>query len=338
MRARLACALVLTLSVGTGCSGTSPDAGEKVEQKKTTISPLAPAVRPQAAAVIIKRYMDVMNKAARELDPKAAAAVQTGPALSVQKAIYSAYKRNRLKAAPIRYGDGVAGAPKFAGWPRWFFAAPTDSGTKPATRDLLVFVQKAAGRPWQAAYAPYSRTTSGPIAPGVDLVDFPAVVPSNDKTLVMPPGRLAAAFADAATRGRNSPSTRWFAAGRHLETTTTTLQANRTAFHGQGWTGLSRAVAAKANIYAARTKSGGALVWFTVDQLHSYRSVRPNSGISWESPAYGDLHKAFGLPSTLKSKIARVERSELVGYIPPKGKGRIHVIGQRWVPLSITGS
>jgi hypothetical protein len=341
MHPRLAPALVLTLAaVAAGCSDAGPDTGGSAEQK-TTISPVAeavPAVEPQAAAVIIKRYMDVMNKAARELDPKAAAAVQTGPALSVQKAIYGAYERNSLKAPPIRYGDGVAGAPKFTGWPRWFFAAPTDSGSKPATRDLLVFVQKAKGEPWQAAYAPYSRTTSGPIAPGVDLVDFPAVVPSDDKTLVMPPGRLAAAFADAVTRGRKSPSAGWFAAGRHVETTTKTLEANRTAFRGQGWTGLSRAVAAKANIYAARTKSGGALVWFTVDQLHSYRSTRANSGITWESPAYGDLHKAFGLPSTLKSKIARVERSELVGYIPPKGKGRIHVIGQRWVPLSITGS
>lgn len=341
MRSRLASALILTLLAGTGCSDAPPEAagsGATVEQKETTISALVPAVQPRAAAIIIKRYMDVMNNAGRELDPKGAAGVQTGPALSVQKAIFGAYRRNGLKFSPIAYGDGVAGAPKFSGWPRWFFAAPTDTGSKPATRDLLVFVQQANREPWKVAYSPYSRTTSGPIAPGVDLVDFPAVVPSGDRTLVMPPGRLAVAFADAVTRGSKSPSARWFAAGRHVDSTTRTLQANRTAFRGQGWTGVSRAVAAKASIYAARTKSGGALVWFTVDQLHSYRSTRPNSGITWESEAYGDLHKAFGLPSTLKSKIARVERSELVGYIPPKGKGRIHVIAQRWVPLSITGS
>jgi hypothetical protein len=90
-------------------------------------------------------------------------------------------------------------------------------------------------------------------------------------------------------------------------------------------------------VYAVRTKSGGALVWFALDLLHSYKAGASAAQMTWKT-AYGDLHRGFGVPSAVRSKIERVERTEVVAYIPPKGKGRIQLIGSRWFPLSVTGS
>lgn len=89
--------------------------------------------------------------------------------------------------------------------------------------------------------------------------------------------------------------------------------------------------------YAVRTKSGGALVWFALDLRHSYKAGPSAAQMTWQT-AYGDLHRGFGVPSAVRSKIERVERTEVVAYVPPKGKGRVQLIGSRWFPLSVTGS
>ncbi|MET9318211.1 hypothetical protein ABZX12_40860 [Kribbella sp. NPDC003505] len=64
---------------------------------------------------------------------------------------------------------------------------------------------------------------------------------------------------------------------------------------------------AKTPVYALRTKSGGALVWFGLDLLHSYRN-RGDITMVWDTGGAGDKHHGFGLPSELKSSITRQER------------------------------
>lgn len=323
--------VVVLLLVLTACSDTGSAASDAVSQPTPSATP---AIGKEAAAAAVRSYVESVNKANGDLDPELSAKIETGSARQIHAAQYKVYKRNDLHYPVIEYDAGVAAAPRFIGYPRWFFAAATDKGSSPATRDLLVFVQQSKGTPWRVAYAPYSRTTTGPLAPGVDVDDAPRLVAPGDKGLVVPPNRLATSLAGLLTSGSAAGL---YAPGRLITTTRESLSENRQAFGQNGWTGTSRAVPAPSPVYAVRTKSGGALVWFALDLRHSYKAGASAAEMTWKT-AYGDLHRGFGVPSAVRSRIERVERTEVVAYVPPKGKGRIQLIGSRWFPLSVTGS
>jgi len=339
----LAVALATASAATAGC-GLSLNSADETKTGQTVTRPSRPsptpepALTPQGAQAVLRLYLAAIVKANGLLNPALAAKVESGSALKVRTARYVVYRRNGLDHGLVRYVDGAADAPKFTGYPKWFFAAAVDNGQQPGKRDFLLFVQDKAGAPWRVTYAPSSTRTDGTLAPGVDVVDFPAVVSADDPGLAVPPGKLAAALAHALTNGSESPYAAGFASGEVFDAAKGTLADNRSSFRESGWTGVSRAVDAKTPVYAVRTKSGGALVWFALDLRHDYRSKIDSSGLTWDSEAHGDLHKGFSLPSTIQRSIDRVERYEMVGYIPPKGKGRIHIIAGRWFPLSMRGS
>jgi hypothetical protein len=334
MRAWPALLVAIVLPTAVACSDDPP--GDQADAAVTpSVKPTpTPALSKTAAETTIVRYLRSVNRANGNLDPKLAAKIETGSALQVHTAQYKVYRRNDLRYPRLDYKDGLAATPRFVGYPRWFFAAATDRGSSPATRDLLVFVQEQKGGPWKVAYAPYSRTVTGPLAPGVDTDDFPKLAPLDDEKLVLRPDKVAGALATLFTNGGGAQQ---FSSGRLISSSRTTMAENRKTFSDNGWTGTSRAVAAPTPVYAVRTKSGGALVWFAVDLRHTYRAKGSAAQMTWKT-AYGDLHAGFGLPSAVRSKVDRTERTEAVAYIPPKGKGKIQVIGSRWFPVAITGS
>ncbi|WP_204075339.1 hypothetical protein [Planotetraspora phitsanulokensis] len=285
----------------------------------------------------LKRYMLGINAANGKLNSGLASKVESGSAQQIHNAQYKVFKQNRLKIRPVKYTAGLAAAPKFSGYPKWFFAAATDTGSKPATRDILLFVQDQAGAPWRVAYAPFSRTATGPIASGVDVEDFPDVVPAGDPGVVVPPSKVAPALAEVISRGTRSPWAKQFAIGRLVKAQYQGLRDTREAYEGNNWTGTSQAVAATTPVYAVRTKSGGALAWFGIDVKASYRGKANAAGMTWESSDFGDFQKGFGIPSTVRSSITSVERNEVLAYIPPKGKGKVQIIANRWFPVSVKG-
>jgi hypothetical protein len=325
--------LLAVLVMTTACSDTPTTEANSAVTPQPTPTP-TPALSKQAAETALLQYLRSVNQANGNLNPELTAKIETGSALQIHKAQYRVYRRNDLRYPRVEYSDGLAAAPRFVGYPRWFFAAATDRGSSPATRDLLVFVQQAKGAPWRVAYAPYSRTASGPLAPGVDVDDFPRLARLDDEHLVLRPDRVAGTLAGLLTRGTSAAV---FAPGRLITTSRSSIGENRKAFGDNGWTGTSRAVPAPTPVYAVRTKSGGALVWFALDLRHAYKAGGAAAQMTWQT-SYGDLHKGFGLPSAVRSSVDRVERTEVVAYIPPKGKGRIQLIGSRWFPISVTGS
>jgi hypothetical protein len=330
--------MVLPVTV-VGCSFLDGgDGGGKASAGTPTPAPSpTPALGEAAAQSVIKRYMQGINAANGKLNVKLASNVESGSAQQIHNAQYKLYKRNGLHFRPIRYTSGLAAAPKFSSHPKWFFAAATDSGSKPATRDILLFVQEREGAPWRVAYAPLSRKSTGSIAAGVDVADFPDVVPAEDPGLAVPPSKVAPAMADVLIRGTRSSWAKQFAFGRLVKAQYQGLVDTRKAYEGNNWTGESLAVAAKTPVYAVRTKSGGALAWFGIDVKASYRNKDNAPGMTWESSDYGDLQKGFGVPSTVRSYITSVERDEMLAYIPPKGKGKVQIIANRWFPVSLKG-
>ncbi|MET9315334.1 hypothetical protein ABZX12_26255 [Kribbella sp. NPDC003505] len=286
---------------------------------------------------MLKRYLPAIRQANAQLDPARAANVETGSALKIHSAQYRVFRRNDLNYPPVKYVGALGAAPLLAGYPRWFFTAATDRGSAPATRDFLLFVQERSGAPWRVTYAPFSSKTNGALATGVDVADFPAVVDAGDSGLATPPGKIAAVLASAATVGSKSPYAKQFTQDEAFQSVLRKVADNRSAYTSNGWAGTSRAVDARTPVYALRTKSGGALVWFGLDLQHSYRN-KGDITMVWDTHGAGDIHHGFGLASEMRSSITRQERFELVAYIPPKGKGTIRLLGTRWFPLSVRGS
>ncbi|HEU4946871.1 MAG TPA: hypothetical protein VFT31_06940 [Kribbella sp.] len=339
MRRAPATALVIALTLTTaGCSGDQDEARPVTASSTPSPRPKpAPAISARGAEAVLKKYLPAISKANAKLDPARAAKVETGSALKLHTAQYRVYRENDLLYPPVKYVGAVGASPMVSGYPKWFFTAATDRGSQPATRDFLLFVQERSGAPWRVTYAPFSNTATGPLAPGVDVADFPAVVRADDTRLTTPPNKLAAALAGAVTQGSKSPHADRFAPGDLFDEVRAKIADNREAYTSNHWAGTSRAVDAKTSVYAVRTKSGGALVWFGLDLHHAYRN-KGDTTMIWQTESSGDLQKGFGLPSEVDTSITRQERYELVAYIPPKGKGKIRLIASRWFPLSVRGS
>ena len=345
MRWTPATALVVALMFATaGCGGDQEGADDRAATVSSKPSPSpsprpkpTPAISTRGAEEVLKRYMSAIGQANAKLDPVRAAKVETGSAVKIHSAQYRVYRKNELRYPPVKYVGALGAAPMVTGYPKWFFTAATDRGSEPATRDFLLFVQDRSGAPWRATYAPFSSRATGALAPGVDVADFPAVVAAGDTHLATPPGKVAAVLASAVTEGSKSPYAKRFAQDDIFQTVRGRIVDNRSAYTSNDWAGTSRAVAAPTPVYAVRTKSGGALVWFGLDLLHSYRN-KGDTKMVWDTETAGDMQQGFGLPSEVTSSITRQERYELVAYIPPKGKGTMGLLASRWFPLSVRGS
>jgi len=341
MRWTPATALVVALMFATaGCGGDQEDAEDRAATVSAKPSPRpkpTPAISTRGAEDVLKRYLAAISQANTKLDPARAAKTETGSALKIHSAQYRVYRKNDLRYPPVKYVGALGAAPMVTGYPRWFFTAATDRGSEPATRDFLLFVQDRSGAPWRVTYAPFSSRATGTIAPGVDVADFPAVVAAGDNHLDTPPGKVAAVLASAVTQGSKSPYAQRFAQDAPFQAVRGKIIDNRSAYTSNDWAGTSRAVAAPTPVFAVRTKSGGALVWFGLDLLHSYRN-KGDTNMVWDTESAGDMQKGFGLPSEVTSSITRQERYELVAYIPPKGKGTMRLLASRWFPLSVRGS
>lgn len=332
-------ALVLATA---GCGGDQDRAEDHPGAVVSTPAPApkpkpVPAISTRGAEDVLKRYLPAISQANAKLDPARAAKVETGSALQLHSAQYRVYRKNGLRYAKVKYTGALGAAPMVTGYPRWFFTAAADRGSTPATRDFLLFVQERSGAPWRVTYAPYSSTATGPLASGVDVADFPAVVAATDTRLEIAPSQVAAVLAGAVTEGAKNPYAKRLAKDGIFQRARAKIVDNRTAYTSNDWAGTSRAVAAQTPVYALRTKSGGALVWFGLDLVHSYRN-QGDTKMVWDTSTVGDLHRGFGLPSEVKTSIARQERYELVAYIPPTGKGTMRLLASRWFPLSVRGS
>ncbi|GAA2086547.1 hypothetical protein [Actinomadura alba] len=300
--------------------------------------PPTPAVTQAEAKRALALYAARVNNANRRLSPKLAALAATGSTLQLQTSKYKIFKANRLTISPYKYGSALVAAPKFSEHPRWFFAALTDRGGSKPLRDIIVLTQDQPGAPWRAAYTPLTTSpATGPLAAGVDVADFPDVAPQDDASLVLPPARLSGALADVLNRGPRSVDYRSLTLAPWIKTKYRNLREDKTAFQSNGWTGTAAYSSTTMPTYAVRTTSGGALVWSAVELKETFRHTRRGNGITWEHSEWGDLLRPFTGVSTVQKSLNTLERVEVLAYVPPKGKGRIRFLANRWAPISIQG-
>lgn len=298
----------------------------------------SPALTRGEADKVLVRYELRANLANRHLSPQLATVALSGSALQIQVAKYRIAKVNHIRLSPYRYNMALSAEPKLTGYPRWFFAALTNTGSRPVSREIAVFVQDRPGAQWRAAYTPITTLrVTGSVAPGVDFTDFPDIPAPNDAGLATAPGRLPGALADLLNNGRRS------AYYRSIRTTTWIVNAHRhltqdrEAYLRDGWNGSGGYAPAPFPTYTVRTTSGGALVWSAVDLRENYRHVHPGSGFTWRSAIWGDLLHPFIGHSAAKRSLSTGERFEFLAYVPPRGGGRVRFLADRWFPFLVKG-
>lgn len=324
------------LPAATGCD--SGGGGGTARETPAPPPVPRPALTEQQVAPVLARFAKQSKQARRTLSPKLAAAAFTGSSAQMETAKYKVFKANKVTIKAAKYTSVVGAAPKLTGYPKWFFAAMTDKGSSPVTRDIILFVQDRAGSPWRAAYTPFAdKPVKGPVARGVDVADYPDVVPAGDTSLVLPPSQLPAALAQLLDRGKSSPRYKDFTLLSWMKDRTSVLRSDRETFKSTGWTGTVGHHAAGFPTYAVRTKSGGALVWTALDYRRSFKHTKPGGNMTWDHQSWGDLLRPFTGRSTLKKTFTSVERIETLVYVPPRGKGKIRILANRWAPVQIEG-
>lgn len=302
--------------------------------RRRPLPALSPALAKSEFVTVLDRYETRLNVANRQLEPQFATVVLTGSALQLQVAKYKIAKVNGVPLTPHRYVTELSAGPRFATYPRWFFAVLRDQGN----REMTVFVQDREGAQWRAAYTPVAPAgAGGPLATGVQVAASPDVPAPGDASLALAPERLAGAVADLLNNGRGSTFYAAIRTAPWAVTARQTLGQRRTEHVTNGWSGTAAYAAAPYPVYAVRTTSGGALVWAAVDLKASYRHLHPGNDLTWRSAVWGDLLMPFIGRTTAVRSLTTAERYEFLAYVPPRGAGQVRFLADRWFPYLAQG-
>ncbi|MFF1822800.1 hypothetical protein ACFVWG_36220 [Kribbella sp. NPDC058245] len=178
LRTALSVAAVLTLTAGCG--------GLPVDNTVTTLS--RPAVTADTAHAVLARYDEVVVKAARTRDLKAASAVEADDQLERTQASYQlAGLRKAAVKPPAPFAQATVAAPEYSSYPMRF--AALTSG-----RQLGLWVRPSAGVPWRRSFA----ATADPAAKMPSITGAREI--SSDRT-----APLADRFAEFLGKSGNSP-------------------------------------------------------------------------------------------------------------------------------------
>ena len=171
--------------------------------------------------------------------------------------------------------------PRVTSYPRWFAEVGTTKSGGAAGGDLFLMVQSQSGGPWQDAYL-LSWTGSAPAqlsGLAVDGQGYATAVNAGQSSLVIPPGQLAAQYTKllAGTAGAAAGS---FASGDPTTAWASTQQQIIKGAPAQGWQ-VSFGYSGPANsVYALRTTTGGAVVFFSFGQTSNWVALNDTPKVS----------------------------------------------------------
>ncbi|HEX2312998.1 MAG TPA: hypothetical protein VHJ17_04650 [Thermomonospora sp.] len=326
MRVRPATGLLLLspLVLSAACGGGSAQEGG------------TPALTKEQAAGVLQRYVQIKNqvnaRAARALDADLLATAETGPQYQMDVASYKLLRASRETFRPLDYGRPTFYIPRVKGYPRWFAADATshvvvrrggqEKRLRPV-RHAMLFTQSGPKAPWLLAADPLPAGES--VFPKVELDEqgyATAVPPADDKELVVSPAELRVAHATLLTQGPGAPGDQdaVLAKGPATDQAHTALRKATDQFRRLGITLTSRFAPHDTPVYALRTKGGGAMVWYVLQQNESYAADRPG-----RLSVVGDV-KGLVPPRAVRT---RLDTTVLIQYLAtvPAGKGKANVTG-----------
>jgi hypothetical protein len=331
-----------TLLAGCSLDDTATGQGGAVARLSSPPPKPAPALAPAEAKHTVARWVAAFNARAKRNDVRGVAKLETGNLLEEHRTVLKLFKREDNLFLPLRATSEIT-IPKFTGWPKWFTATLAAKGYE-SHPDRLVFVQSAQGAPWQASmdlvlFTPTVKALGERAKPAL----VTEVVPATDSSLLVAPGQLPGAHADVRLTGTKSRYARLFHAGKTTRQATTgnaytAAKNTRYYFRFVGWSGRMTIKGARRAPYALRTKSGGALVFYAVEQVDDYKRVKGSQEHVWEGPYGTNVYPVLIGKEAAENKITRMSRTSYVAYVPPKGQGKVVILGSLWSTVSAKGS
>ncbi|HEU5159766.1 MAG TPA: hypothetical protein VFU43_22415 [Streptosporangiaceae bacterium] len=327
-----------------GCSqgGTATGQGGSAARPSTSPPKPAPALAPAEAKRTVVRWVAAFNARAKRNDVRGVAKLESGNLLEEHRTVLKLFQREKNHFLPLRATSDIT-IPKFTGWPKWFTATLTSKGYE-STPDRLVFVQSAQGAPWQASMDLVLFTsTIKALGARAKPPLITEVVPAGDTSLLVAPGQLPGVHADVRLNGTKSRYARLFHTGKSTRGATTgnahtAVKNTRYYFRFVGWSGRTAIKPARQVPYALRTRSGGALVFYAVEQVDAYKRVRGSQEHVWEGPYGTNVYPVLIGKEAAENRITRMSRTSYVAYVPPKGGGKVVIIGSLWSTVSAKGS
>lgn len=309
---------VLTASALAALSGCSGGGGSAAPANAAG----AAAVSRSQAAAVLSKYQTGVGKAQQALDAKALSTLETGPQLQMDLAGFKLHQATRRRYVPTAYTSQAFFIPRLTGFPRWFAAdVATDKGK---LHQALLFTQQSASAPWLLAADPVE--SGGTPLPGIALdKDGLATPVTGAAALAVAPAKIAAAHAELLTAGPKSPGATGLAPGNQTSRAFSALQQARGGFGRQGVTLTTQFQPAGQPVYALRTKDGGAVVWYVLQQRETYAAKKPGSlSIS------GDL---IGLvpPGKVKKQLDTTVLIQYLADVPAKGQANVSGIYRKAV-------
>jgi hypothetical protein len=333
------CALLALLMLSAACSSPSGPPGGKAgspggtpgSTPSGTSGAPAPQLTPAQARQAFNAFLPSFNAMLRNHDAKLVPQLTVGAETQVQT--FAARNAAGLPV-PAQVSDQFY-VPRLSSYPRWFAAIGTTRSQGTSGGDLFLMVQSRHGGPWQEAevmtwFGPAAAQLSG-IA--VDPQGYATAVDPAATSLAIPPGQLPAQYTQF-IGGAQGASSSVFAPG---DATTGWIAGKRTvvtAAPAKGWQASFAYTVPALPVFALRTTSGGALVFFAFDQDSAWtaKSTSPHfaggvNSVDGRMPLILAVEAGLNSPHVRQgTRINSTQRHETLAVDPASGHGQISLL------------
>jgi hypothetical protein len=303
-------ALCAALSMATACVA--------VPVEDTVTSLTRSAVSDEAGQAVVRRYIDVNNKASTRRDDVLIGTVETSPVVIASRADFRVGRALKEAAQkPFTYIKPTVSAPVYGSYPMRFVSSAGVS-TSTAYNHLGLWERTSAGSPWLLSYSLYPAAT-------VKVPDLTGVrVPSRADLagLTGAPSKVAADLAKYLTIGSSARLGKAFAASPDtdellIDRAKEKSQDRRSAYLA----GVSDTFKLEGQPVTMMTESGEAIVFAVLSERYLTR-VRSGYYAYWSSGTVTAFSKGINYETALF-----VDYQNMVAVaIPKKGKGKPRIL------------
>ncbi|MEV0350646.1 hypothetical protein AB0H88_33095 [Nonomuraea sp. NPDC050680] len=313
---------------GSGSAQQSPWAAGG-RQAQTTPAQQG-VVAPAEAKGILDRYEKLTDQAVLQGKgweaAEAALSLQQTKADQRLKAMIGNRSTNPMEIRKTRFTIPRSGGAN----PPWFLAEFTKKGSKSWTQ--VIFQKTAQG--WRVVASSFTDSTMKTPAIAKDRDGLATALPVDERgTLALSPRQAAQSHVRLiATAGADPRARQTIAPGAFTTETADFVAAERKGMRGQ-WN-VRYQLKLVPEIFALKTSTGGALIWYGALQGDSF-IARPGNTLT---ASFDDRETAaLSHGKTFKKRVKRNSATSYLAVIPPS-RGKVRVINEWFSLLTITGS
>ncbi|MEV4255355.1 hypothetical protein AB0J52_19560, partial [Spirillospora sp. NPDC049652] len=271
-----------------------------------------PALTRSRAQQVVAAYAVTAGQAGDRLDASLLPKIEADPQLTMDTAAVKLRRVSDARTGPLKLSHVSVAVPRLSGYPRWFAAAAVSGAGKGAVRHAMLFTQQRADAPWLLAADPFP--TDAPLSRvALDGDGYATAVGSSTSGLALAPGTLPAAHSALLNAGPRAQGAERLAPGPKTTEAFTALRRAESGLRKSGVTLASRFEPGSPQVYALRTRDGGAVVWYVLKQKEAYSAAKKG-----KLTVTGDL-VGLAPPSSVSTRMDTTVLIQYLATVPAKG-------------------